>query len=176
MNGIVRVGLRVPAMTRFLGSLACGMLLLTQTVWAAIAESDAAFEAFKNLKGRWAIQSGGKTITTVMTYDVGSKDSIVTEQFGKELSVIYRDGQDLRMTHFCNAGNQPRLKLKQSRSPGLFEFEVFDITNLKSPNEPHVQKIVYRVVDAKHLELEIVWKKGDSEEPEKYALTRILSG
>jgi hypothetical protein len=162
-------------MTRFLGLLACGMLLLTQAASTAIADSDAAFEAFKSLKGRWAIQSGGKTITTVMTYDVGSKDSIVTEQFGKELTVIYRDGQDLRMTHFCNAGNQPRLRLKQSRSPGLYEFEMFDITNLRSPNEPHVQKIIYRVVDDKHLDLEIVWKKGDSEESEKYVLTRIVS-
>jgi hypothetical protein len=162
-------------MTRFPGLLACGLLLLTWAAPNAIADSDAAFERFKSFKGRWAIQSGGKTITTVMTYDVGSKDSIVTEQFGKELTVIYRDGQDLRMTHFCNAGNQPRLRLKQSESPGSYEFEMFDITNLRNPNEPHVQKIVYRVVDDKHLELEIVWKKGDSEESEKYALTRIVS-
>jgi hypothetical protein len=162
-------------MTRFFGLLACGTLLLTHAGSTAIADSETAFETFKSFKGRWAIQSGGKTIATVMTYDVGSKDSIVTEQFGKELTVIYRDGQDLRMTHFCNAGNQPRLRLKQSRSPGLYEFEMFDITNLRNPNEPHVQKIVYRVVDDKHLELEIVWKKGDSEESEKYALTRIVA-
>ena len=162
-------------MTRFLGLLACGMLLLTQAASTAIADSDAAFEAFKSLKGRWAIKSGGKTITTVMTYDVGSKDSIVTEQFGKELTVIYRDGEDLQMTHFCNAGNQPRLRLKPSRFPGLFEFEMLDITNLRSPNESYVQKIVYTVVDDKHLELEIVWRKGNSEESEKYTLTRLVS-
>ena len=162
-------------MARFLGLLACGMLLLTRATPTAIADSDAAFEAFKSFKGRWAIQPGDKTITRVMTYDVGSKDSIVTEQFGSELTVIYRDGQDLRMTHFCNAGNQPRLRLKQSRSPGLFEFEMFDITNIRNPDEAHVQKMIYRVVDDKHLELEIVWKKGDSEESEKYALTRIIS-
>jgi hypothetical protein len=162
-------------MKRFLGLLACGMLLLTQAGSTVMADSDAAFQAFKSLKGRWAIQSGGKTIATVMTYDVGSKDSIVTEQFGKELTVIYRDGQDLQMTHFCNAGNQPRLRLKPSRSRGLFEFEMFDITNLRSPNESHVQKIVYRIVDDKHLALEIVWRKGGSEESEKYTLTRLVS-
>ena len=134
-------------MTRFLGLLASGMLVLTQAASTAIADSDAAFEAFKSLKGRWAIQSGGKTITTLMTYDVGSKDSIVTEQFGKELTVIYRDGKDLLMTHFCNAGNQPRLRLKQSRSPGSLEFEMFDITNAKDPDAAHVQKIIYRLVD-----------------------------
>jgi len=162
-------------MTRFLGLLACGMLLLARSTMAVIADSDAAFEAFKSFKGRWAIQSDGKTIPTVMTYDIGSKDSIVTEQFGKGLTVIYRDGRDLRMTHFCNAGNQPRLRLKQSRSPGLSEFEMFDISNVRNSDEARVQKITYRVVDDRNLELEIVWKKGDSEESEKYALTRIIS-
>ena len=160
-------------MTRFLALLVCGMLLLTQGATTAITDSDAVLDAFRSLKGRWTIQSGGKTITTVMTYDVGSKDSIVTEQFGKELTVIHRDGQNLQMTHFCNAGNQPRLRLKKSRSAGLFEFEMFDITNLRKTDEAHVQKIIYRVVDDKHMELEIVWKKGDSSEREKYALTRI---
>jgi hypothetical protein len=162
-------------MTRFLGLLACGMLLLAQGGATAIGDSDAVFDVFKSLKGRWAIQSDGKTIATVMTYDVGSKDSIVTEQFGKELTVIHRDGQDLQMTHFCNAGNQPRLRLKKSRSPRLFEFEMFDITNLRKSDEAHVQKIIYQVVDDKHMELEIVWKKGASSESEKYALTRIGS-
>ena len=151
------------------------MLLLTQAATTAFADPDAVFDAFKSLKGRWTIQSGGKTITTVMTYDVGSKDSIVTEQFGKELTVIHRDGQDLQMTHFCNAGNQPRLRLKKSRFPGLFEFEMFDITNLRKSDEPHVHKIIYTVIDEKHLKLEIIWKKGDSSESEKYALTRIGS-
>ena len=162
-------------MSRFLGLLPCGMLLLAQGATTTIADSDAVFDAFKSLKGRWTIQSGGKTIATVMTYDIGSKDSIVTEQFGKELSVIHRDGQDLQMTHFCNAGNQPRLRLKKCRFPGLFEFEMFDITNRRKSDEAHVQKIIYRVVDGKHMELEIVWKKRDSSESEKYALTRVGS-
>jgi hypothetical protein len=162
-------------MKRLLGLLPCAMLLLTQGATAAIVDSDAVFDAFKSLKGRWTIQSGGKTITTVMTYDVGSKDSIVTEHFGKELTVIHRDGQELQMTHFCNAGNQPRLRLKKNRSPGLFEFEMFDITNLRKSDEPHVQKIIYAIVDDKHVKLEIIWKKGDSSESEKYALTRTGS-
>jgi hypothetical protein len=146
------------------------MLLLTQGT--AIADSDAVFNAFKSFKGRWTIQSGGKIIPTVMTYDVGSKDSIVTEHFGKELTVIHRDGHDLQMTHFCNAGNQPRLRLKKNRSPGLFVFEMFDISNLRGADEAHVRKIIYEVVDDTHLKLEIVWKKGDSSESEKYTLNR----
>ena len=108
-----------------------------------------------------------------MTYEVGSKGSIVTEQFRKELSVIYRDGQSLLMTHFCNGGNQPRLRLKDLNVPGLLEFEMFDMTNLKSPDAAHVQRIIYRVIDDKKFDLEIVWQEGKSRQSEKYALTKI---
>jgi hypothetical protein len=69
------------------------------------------FEVFQSLKGAWTIRADDKTMPFDMTYAVGSNGTIVTEQFGKELSVFYRDGDSLVITHFCNRGNQPRLKL-----------------------------------------------------------------
>jgi hypothetical protein len=163
-----------PAMRRFLVIWMCEMLLLMQATSAAVPGAANAFEVFKSFAGRWSIQADGKTLTTEMLYDVGSKGSIVTEQFGKELSVFYIDGQHLSMTHYCNAGNQPRLRLKEGGTPGLFEFEMFDITSSSGdPAEPHVQKIIYKRIDDKHLDLEIIWKKGTLEESEKYVLTRI---
>lgn len=146
--------------------------LLVHSISFASGNADSAFESFKGLKGKWAIESGGKPIPVEMTYEDGSKNSIVTEQFGKELSVLYRDGNDLLMTHFCNIGNQPRLKLVTSSLPSEIEFETFDITNLKDKASPHVQKIIYRIVDANNFNLEIVWKKGSAIESEKYSLTR----
>ena len=99
-----------------------GLLFLTiHAASASLGRSQTAFETFKSLQGRWAIQSEGKTLSIEMTYEVGSNGSIVTEQFGKELSVIYLDGQNLLMAHFCNAGNAPRLKLRASDQPGLLE-------------------------------------------------------
>jgi len=151
------------------------VLILAQTGFASTSAADAAFDAFKGLQGAWAIQSNGKPLTIEMTYDVGSKESIITEHFGKELSVFYRDGKDFLMTHFCNAGNQPRLRLKASSPLGRYEFEMFDITNLPNPSTAHVQRIIYTIADDKHLELEIVWKNAETESSEKYTLTRILN-
>ena len=157
--------------------LRCGVLLFS---FAALSmplpaqnNSERAFATFKSLNGRWAIESNSKTLPIEMRYEVGSKESIVTEQFGKELSVIYLDGENLLMTHFCNAGNQPRLRLKEGRQPDVLEFEMFDITNLKDASTPHVQRIVYKVIDAKKMSLEVIWKNGQSEEFEKYTLSRI---
>jgi hypothetical protein len=143
---------------------------------AALGSSETAFETFKGFEGRWAIRSGQKALPIEMTYESGSKGSIVTEQFGKELSVFYRDGESLLMTHFRNAGNQPRLRLRENTQPGVFEFQMFDITNLHSVDADHVERVIYRIVDNKTIDLEIVWKNGKSEQSEKYTLTRLDPG
>jgi hypothetical protein len=139
----------------------------------AIGGEQRALDTFKGFRGTWTIQAGEKTLPFKMTYDIGSKDSIVTEFFGKELSVFYQDGESLLMTHFCNAGNQPRLKLMQNTQAGIYAFEMFDITNLKGAQDgSHVQRAVYRVINEKRMELELVWRQGRAESSEKYVLTR----
>jgi len=138
----------------------------------AYGDPAAAFDLFKSFKGEWTLQSGDRTLPFKMTYDTGSKGSIVTEEFGKELSVFYRDGESLRMVHFCNAGNQPRLRLKESPRADRLEFEAYDVTNLKSAAAPHVQRIVYDVVATNKINLQIIWKEGNAEHFEKYALTK----
>jgi hypothetical protein len=154
-----------------------GLLVLTLSGLAVVSSASVGeltpFEVFQNLKGAWRIRAGDKTLPFEMTYAVGSNDTIVTEQFGKELSVFYSDGGSFVMTHFCNRGNQPRLKLKAGSPPGRYEFEIFDITNLKDASDAHVQKIIYQILDPKHVNLEIIWKKGAGEESEKYALTKL---
>jgi len=149
--------------------------LLLCSVWYASASvsADSAFDALKSLQGNWAIQSEGKPLTIQMSYDTGSKGSIVTERFGKELSVFYRDGENLMMLHFCNAGNQPHLRLESTSEASLLKFQTIETTNLSSPDAPHVQEMIYRFVSPDTIKLEIVWQKGESRQSEKYQLTRI---
>jgi hypothetical protein len=154
----------------FLSALFC----LWPACSSLLADEQTPFEVFKSLQGQWAISAGDKTLPFHMTYALGSNGSIVTEQFGKELSVFYSDKGDLLMTHFCNRGNQPRLRLKAGGAARRYEFSMFDITNLKDPAADHVHAIIYEIPDPQHIRLEIIWKKGDGEESEKYVLTRLL--
>jgi hypothetical protein len=141
---------------------------------ALLAAEQTPFEVFKGLQGQWSISAGDKTLPFHMTYAPGSNGSIVTEQFGKELSVFYSDKGNLLMTHFCNRGNQPRLKLKGGGAARRYEFDMLDVTNLKNPSDDHVHAIIYEIPDPQHIRLEIIWKKGDGEESEKYVLTKLL--
>jgi hypothetical protein len=153
----------------FLFALFC----LWLACYTLLAGEQTPFEVFQSLQGQWAISAGDKTLPFQMTYTLGSNGSIVTEQFGKELSVFYNDKGNLLMTHFCNRGNQPRLRLKAGGAAGRYEFDMFDIANLKDPSDDHVRAIIYEIPDPQHIRLEIIWKKRDGEESEKYVLTRL---
>lgn len=139
------------------------------------ADTKSAFDFFKSLKGIWTIHENGKILPIKMTYDLGSRDSVITEQFGKELSVFYTDKTDLLMTHFCNRGNQPRLKYAPMQTANFYEFKLVDITNLANEGDPHVQSISYKIVDQNQIALELTWKLGSVYKSEKYTLTKQQS-
>ena len=150
------------------------MLLGPVVLHAADAPSGAgaAFATLKGLQGVWTIQAAGHEIATKMTYDIGSKGSIVTEEFGRELSVFSLDRGAVLMTHYCNAGNQPRLRLKQPHAAGVFDFAMTDITGLDDPNGAHVREVLYRVRDARTIDLTIFWANAGAGPPEAYTLSR----
>ena len=55
------------------------LLFLMLAASAALGSSETAFETFKGFEGKWAIRSGQKTLPIEMTYESGSRGSIVTE-------------------------------------------------------------------------------------------------
>jgi hypothetical protein len=62
---------------------------------------------------------------------------------------------NLRMTHFCAAQNQPRLKATAfgPDSSGI-TFSFVDITNLSSPKAGHVQGLDMKFLAADHITLQ----------------------
>ena len=133
-----------------------------------------AFSTMKSLQGQWTIVRDGKPRPFIMTYDIASRGSIVTEQFGRELSVFYLDGNRLLMTHFCNAGNQPRLQLRMGAAAGVLDFVMVDITGLHDPKDAHVREVIYQIVDAHTVKLSLIWTGDGSGAPEMYTLSRRL--
>jgi len=69
-------------------------------------------------------------------------------------SVYHLDGTNLRMTHYCAAQNQPRLKAKRiDIAKGIVDFAFVDVTNLSSPEAPHVHGLEMRFLDTDHMTL-----------------------
>jgi hypothetical protein len=75
-------------------------------------------------------------------------------------SVYHLDGSDLRLTHFCAAGNQPRLKATEiDGALGTARFSFLDATNLQA-NPAHVEAVELRFVSADRLVVRFTFGGG----------------
>src|SRR5262249_2096345 len=64
-------------------------------------------------------------------------------------SVYHLDGADLRMTHYCGARNQPRLKATRiDEATATAEFALVDVTGVGPSNPGYVQPVFLQFPDA----------------------------
>src|SRR5580693_3952604 len=121
--------------------------------------SAAALTRLRGLAGEWEGSfewTGARTATGRIsaTYSETGNGSAVVENLAVDgvpsmTSVYHLDSGDLRMTHYCAAQNQPRLKARQiDIAKGILDFEFLDATNLRSPDSPHVSGLELRLLNA----------------------------
>ena len=133
---------------------------------------DAAFSRLKNLVGTWDVEGADRTVTYSLTGD----DETIIEDFTGEptMSTFYhRDGDALRLTHYCNAGNQPRMRaVAYDAEKGVLNFEFVDVTNLSAPTAYHTRDLEIRFVDKNHIVLEFTGMKNGETSASPVSLTR----
>lgn len=158
--------------------LLCALLLSTPSLHAAspTPKGQAAFDRLKSLAGVWEGESPHGTVR--VSYAVVSAGSTVMETIdqaghaGMMATMYHLDGDRLMMTHYCSAGNQPRMRLVSS-TPSDLTFEMFDATNLASNNDAHMRKLVITWTDKDHINA--AWtmsKDGKDGETGIFKLTR----
>jgi len=144
-------------------------------------KASAAFDRLRSLAGEWEgtfAWSGARNATGKMDaryYATGNGSSLVENliQDGVPVmtSVYHMDGDDLRMTHFCAAQNQPRFKASTT-DPDAITFSFVDITNLRSPTAGHVHGLEVRFLEPDHLTLKFHFHGGDKDSDELIDLRR----
>lgn len=143
-----------------------------------------ALEQLKSLAGDWegtAEWTGARTSTYPMNaaYYVTGNGSALVENLVAEgapvmTSVYHLDGSDLRMTHFCGAQNQPRLKAERiDLAHGVIDFGFVDITNLKTPDAAHVHGMQLHLIDADHISVTFLFQGAGKESREQISLKRV---
>lgn len=118
---------------------------------SAKLDADAAFARLKTLVGEW---EGNTSMGKVrVTYDlVAGGTALVERESGEKmpamLTVYHVDKGRLLLTHYCIAGNQPRMQAQAfNAETGELDFRFLDATNLASANVGHMHNAKIRVVD-----------------------------
>jgi hypothetical protein len=144
-------------------------LLLVLAPSAAFAASAAqkSFEELKSLDGSWEGKAPDGQTVQVAYRVTGNGSAVMSEIKGHAdmISMFNLDGDRLLMTHYCGAGNQPRMVASTSPDGKTLTFDFLDATNLASPDDGHMTRLVLSMPDANHHTEE--WIYSDHGKPEK---------
>jgi hypothetical protein len=117
-----------------------------------------AFSRLKSLAGEWEAetQHGKHHISYEI---VAGGTSLLEREWGDKMPVMltlyHVDGDRLLLTHYCMAGNQPRMKAERyDASAGELEFRFLDATNLGNPNAGHMRNVKVQFLDDRHFSSE----------------------
>jgi hypothetical protein len=148
-------------------------VLVTSAAFAASA-AQTSFEQLKSLNGTWEGKDP-KGQPVQVDYRVTSNGSaLMSEIKGDEdmISMFHLDGERLLMTHYCGAGNQPRMVASTSPDGRTITFDFLDATNLASPDAGHMNRLVISLLDANHHTEEWVYSDHGKEMKEVFDLRR----
>jgi hypothetical protein len=143
----------------------------------------AAFAKLVALVGEWEgsfewTGAHGGSGSVAATYSSTGNGSAVVEDLtiggARAMTSVYHlDGDDLRMTHYCAAQNQPRLKASRiDLTKGILDFSFVDATNLASPDAGHVRGVELRFLDADRITLAFLFQGGGQQSRELITLRR----
>lgn len=136
---------------------------------AAPGSADA-FAQLKSLVGHWEEQKPSNYKAT-LDIELTAGGTTLLEKFhmleqGKPVEMItmyYVDGGQLKLTHYCMAGNQPTMSATYAPETKTLTFDFENATNLKSPNDGHMHHAVYTFLDSDHFKTTWTFQKDQKD-------------
>jgi hypothetical protein len=130
------------------------LIVVALAATAALAQSDAqkSFTQLKSLSGSWQGKTSDGKPLQVSFRETAGGSAIMSEIQGDHgmISMINLDGPNkLLMTHYCAAGNEPRMQASVSPDGKIITFTFFDGTNI-SLGAGHMQSVVLTMLDENH--------------------------
>lgn len=105
----------------------------------------AGFEKMKSLHGDWkgTAKAGDEESETTVQYRITSAGTAVEERLfvgtpHEMVTMYYLDKGELRLTHYCAAGNQPTMVAIAGAPPNELEFDFVAGSNMKSIDDQHM--------------------------------------
>ena len=138
-------------------------------------DASTTFENIKALAGEWQGKNvDGKAINA--SYKVRSNGSAVVEtlKMAEEPSMVtvyHLDGKDLMLTHYCGAGNQPRMK-SGSLGPHNVTFDFVDATNLAKPTDGHMNNLTINFLGKNSIRHTWTWLQNGEKRDNVFELKR----
>jgi hypothetical protein len=148
--------------------LSVAVLMALSTVAFAQSDAQKSFDKLKALAGNWTgpvtlnppqpemgegtfmqlslrVTSRGNALVHEMK-EAGKPDD--PNRYDHPLTMLYLDSDRLLLTHYCDAGNRPRMVARTSPDGKTVEFDFVDVAG--STEYGHMHHAVFTFIDANH--------------------------
>jgi hypothetical protein len=127
------------------------------------------WEPLKALEGEWEVEDEDGKRMLALTVKVTSEGSAILETIFpgtkmEMLNVLTMDGGSVLLTHYCHAGNQPRMRATSGKD-GTFEFAPEGCGNLCSKDEGFMGSHTRTIKDADHMDQTWNWHEAGESKP-----------
>jgi hypothetical protein len=131
------------------------------------SDAQKSFDTMKTLAGSWQGQvtmnppihdmSMAQTDVTLRVTSRGNamvhemKEAGITDdptKYDHPVTLFYLDNDRLLLTHYCDAGNRPRMTARTSPGGKTVEFDFVDVSG--PTDHGHMQHAVFTIIDANH--------------------------
>lgn len=127
-------------------------VVLCATFTLAQSGAQKSFDLLKALEGNWEGKNSQGQMTQVSFRSTAGGSALMSEIHGhgpeNMITMFHMDGDRLLATHYCGAGNQPRMKAVSADAKSI-TFEFVDGTNI-APGAGHMQRLTITQPDADH--------------------------
>jgi hypothetical protein len=146
--------------------LSFSTLVFPQSKATAPSDAQKSFTLLKSLAGTWQGPAStepkmsdaiGPVLVTMRVTSRGNalahemKDAKASDdpnKFDHPLTTFYLENDRLLLTHYCDAGNRPRMVARTSPDGKKVEFDFLDVSG--STQHGHMQHAVFTVIDENH--------------------------
>ena len=157
-------------LVKLLGLLVVGAVITTIKTSAAPGGGAEAFEKLKSLVGHWETDKTSLNQAT-LDLELTSGGTAIVEKVrmvenGKPVEMItmyYLDGEEVKLTHYCTAGNQPTMRGTYAPETKTITFDFLGATNLKSPDDGHMHHATYTFLDNHHFKTAWTFRKDQKD-------------
>ena len=132
------------------------------------SDAQKSFTLLKTLGGNWQGSTDinppqpdmGDTSVSRITMRVTSRGNALVHEitdpakpddptkYDHPVTMFYLDGDRLTLTHYCDAGNRPRMTARTSPDGKTVEFDFIDVSG--STQYGHMHHAVFTIIDANH--------------------------
>jgi hypothetical protein len=153
---------------KFLRLMLSIVLISSSTVAFAQPGAQKSFDSMKALAGSWegrvttvpkAAAMGDNSNVEISLRVTSRGNALVHEmkaagtaddptRYDHPVTMLYLDGDRLLLTHYCDAGNRPRMVARSSPDGKKVEFDFLDLSG--SNQNGHMYHAVFTIIDANH--------------------------